>query len=239
MSSHLRRRSLLKFAGAGALATVAGPALAGCGSGSTGNVGNAGKDVVPWPTYVPFSGPAPDAPGDKSGVQPLYLNYPQNLVRSVPDAPGDGSDVTAMVITYGAPPKPLESNQFWQAINKALNVNLKVVVVPDAEYGQKMTTLMASGDDLPDIIMFSNLQLPRSHEFIQSRCADLSDFVGGDAVKAYPGLANIPTYAWQGMGRIGGRIYGVPLERPKPGNILYVNRTVLQQAGVPKEWGTE
>jgi putative aldouronate transport system substrate-binding protein len=144
-----------------------------------------------------------------------------------------------MVITYGAPPKALEGNRFWQAVNKALNVNLKVVVVPDAEYGQKMTTLMASGDDLPDIIMFSNLQLPRSHEFIQSRCADLSDFVGGDAVKDYPGLANIPTYAWQGMGRIAGRIYGVPLERPKPGNSLYLNRTVLRQAGVPVEWGTE
>jgi putative aldouronate transport system substrate-binding protein len=239
MSSHLRRRSLLKFAGAGALATVAGPVLAGCGSGPSGGVGNAGTNVVPWPAYVPFDGPKPDAPGDKTGVQPLYLDYPQNLVRSVPEAPGDGSDVTAMVITYGAPPKALEGNRFWQAVNKALNVNLKVVVVPDAEYGQKMTTLMASGDDLPDIIMFSNLQLPRSHEFIQSRCADLSDFVGGDAVKDYPGLANIPTYAWQGMGRIGGRIYGVPLERPKPGNSLYLNRTVLRQAGVPVEWGTE
>ncbi|WP_143467141.1 ABC transporter substrate-binding protein, partial [Lentzea kentuckyensis] len=239
MTSPLRRRSLLKFAGAGALAAVAGPVLTGCGSGSSGGVGNAGTNVVPWPTYVPFAGPKPDAPGDASGVQPLHLDYPQNLVRSVPEAPGDGSDVTAMVITYGAPPKALEGNRFWQAVNKALNVNLKVVVVPDAEYGQKMTTLMASGDDLPDIIMFSNLQLPRSHEFVQSRCADLSDFVGGDAVKDYPGLANIPTYAWQGMGRIGGRIYGVPLERPKPGNSLYVNRTVLQQAGVAREWNTE
>ena len=86
MTSHLRRRSLLKFAGAGALATVAGPVLAGCGSGSNAGVGNAGTNVVPWPTYVPFAGPAPDAPGDKTGVQPLYLNYPQNLVRSVPEA---------------------------------------------------------------------------------------------------------------------------------------------------------
>jgi putative aldouronate transport system substrate-binding protein len=239
MTSHLRRRSFLKLAGAGAVAAVTGPTLAGCGSGSTGDVGNAGKELVPWPTYVPFSGPEPDAPGDDSGVQPLYLNYPQKLVRSVPEAPGDGSDVTAMVITYGAPPKPLESNQFWQAINKALNINLKIVVVPDAEYSQKMATLMASGDDLPDIIMFSNLQLPRSHEFIQTRCADLSDLVGGDAVKDYPSLANIPTYAWRGMGRIGGRIYGVPLERPKPGNSLYVNRTAFEGAGVPRDWDTE
>ncbi|MEU4746746.1 extracellular solute-binding protein, partial [Actinosynnema sp. NPDC023658] len=155
------------------------------------------------------------------------------------DTVGDGSTVTAMVVTYGAPPKPAESNRFWQALNKALNVDLKVIVVPDAEYGQKMTTLVASGDDLPDIVMFTNLALPRSAEFIQARCADLSDLVGGDAIKAYPNLANIPTYAWQGMGRIGGRIHGVPLERPMPGNSLFVNRTALDAAGVPRDWDTE
>lgn len=239
MTPHFHRRSLLKLAGAGAVATVTGSSLAGCGDGSSGDVSNVGKNLVPWPTYVPFPGPAPDAPGDDKGVQPLYLNYPQNVTRSVNDAVGDGSDVTALVITYGAPPKPLEANQFWQAINKALNVNLKVVVVPDAEYGQKMTTLMASGDDLPDIIMFSNLALPRSAEFVQARCADLSDLIGGDAVKAYPNLGNIPPYAWQGMGRINGRIFGVPLERPAPANSLFVNRTMLNQAGVPRAWDTE
>jgi putative aldouronate transport system substrate-binding protein len=228
----------MRLAGAGTLVTMAGPALVGCGDGSGGDVGSAGKELVPWPTYVPFDGPEPDEPGDESGVQPLFLNYPQRLTRSVPDTVGDGSDVTAVVITYGAPPKPVEANQFWQAINSALNINLKVVVVPDAEYGQKMTTLMASGDDLPDIIMFSNLALPRAAEFIQASCADLSELVGGDAVKDFPNLANIPTYAWQSMGRIGGRIFGVPLERPKPGNSLYVNRTALDQAGVPVEWDT-
>jgi putative aldouronate transport system substrate-binding protein len=238
MTAQLHRRSLLKLAGAG-IAAVATPALAGCDKGPRADVGNAGKDLAPWPTYVPFAGPAPDGRGDESGVQPLYLTYPQQVTRSVPDTVGDRSDVTALVITYGAPPKPAESNQFWQAVNKALNVNLKVVVVPDAEYGQKMTTLMASGDDLPDIIMFSNLKLPRSAEFIQARCADLSELVGADAVKAYPNLANIPRYAWQGMGRINGRIYGVPLERPMPGNSLFVNRTALNQAGVPVQWDTE
>ncbi|MFC6022122.1 extracellular solute-binding protein [Plantactinospora solaniradicis] len=239
MASHVHRRSLLKLAGAGAFATVAAPALSACGDGSGGDVGNAGKNLAPWPTYTPFAGPRPDSPGDESGVQPLYLNYPQQVVRSVNDTVGDGSEVTAMVITYGAPPKPVETNRLWQAINKALNVNLKVVVVPDAEYGQKMTTLMASGDDLPDIIMFSQLALPRSHEFIQARCADISALVGGDAIGDYPNLANIPTRAWQAMGRIDGRIFGVPLERPAPGNSLFVNRTALGQAGVPVDWDTE
>ncbi|GIE28564.1 sugar ABC transporter substrate-binding protein [Actinoplanes italicus] len=231
----MKRRSLIAAAGA----VAAAPALASCSSGGskTGNVGNAGKDLAPWPTYVPFDGPQPDAPGDDSvGIQPLYLNYPAQLAQAVAEAPGDGSEVTALVVSYEAPPKPLAENSFWQEIDKALNIKLNVIVVPDPEYAQKMTTLMASGGDLPDIVMFTNLNLPRRAEFIQRGCADISDLVGGDAVKQYPGIANIPTYAWQGMGRIGGRIYGVPLERPMPANSMFVNRTRLDEVKAPLDW---
>jgi putative aldouronate transport system substrate-binding protein len=241
MSNSIGRRSLLRLAGAGAVAAVAGPALVACGNGKSagGGVGNAGKDLTPWPSYLPFAGPAPDAPGDASGVQALYLSYPQQVKQSVTDTVGDSSDVTALVTSFGSPPRPLDANRFWQAVNAALKVNLKVISVPDPEYGQKMTTLMASPNDLPDIIMFTNLALPHADEFIQAYCADLSSLVGGDAIKAYPNLANIPRYAWQGMGRVGGKIYGIPLERPAPANSLFVNRTLMDSAGIAKDWNTE
>ncbi|MEV4276470.1 extracellular solute-binding protein [Actinoplanes xinjiangensis] len=233
VSSPIKRRTLLTLAGAGLLSGCGG------GGGGRGDVSNAGKDLAPWPTHVPFQGPAPDAPGDDTGVQPLYLTYPQKLTQSVTDTVGDGSKVTAMVVTFGAPPRPVEANQLWQAVNKALNVDLDLIVVPDPEYGQKMTTLMAGTDDLPDIIMFTNLALPNALEFVQARCADLSAHLSGDAVKDYPNLANIPPYAWQGMGRVGGRIHGVPLERPKPANSLFVNRTVMDRAGIALDWNRE
>ncbi|GAB3001816.1 extracellular solute-binding protein [Saccharothrix stipae] len=240
MDHRIDRRSLLRLAGVGTLGLAVPSLLSACG-GSTpgGGVSNAGKDLTPWPTYVPFSGPTPDEPGDDSGVQPLYLKYPDEVVRSVDGPVGDGSDVTVMVVSYGAPPKPVSENQYWQAVNQALGVNLKVTVVPEPEYGQKMATLMASGDDLPDMIMFTNLALPHAAEFVQARCADLSEYVGGDAVEKFRNLANIPTYAWQGMGRIGGRIFGVPLERPMPANSLFVNRTAMDAAGIPKDWTTD
>jgi putative aldouronate transport system substrate-binding protein len=244
MDNIMNRRGLLRMAGAGALGLAAAPLLSACGGSSgggsgTGGVSNAGKQLAPWPTYVPFAGPKPDAPGDDTGVQPLYLTYPETLTQSVNETVGDGSKVTALVVTYGPPPAPVAQNRYWQAINKALNVDLQVTVIPDPEYGQKMTTLMASGSDLPDIIMFTNLALPHSLEFIQARCADLSEFVAGDAVKQYPNLANIPTYAWKGMGRINGKIYGIPLERPMPANSLFVNRTAMNEAGIPKDWTAE
>ncbi|MEV0611949.1 extracellular solute-binding protein [Nonomuraea sp. NPDC050404] len=239
MDHTIDRRALVK----GALGVAAASLLTACGGGGSssggGGVSNAGRSLTPWPAYVPFDGPKPDVPGDASGVQPLYLKYPETLVQSVNNAVGDGSVVKALVVSFAAPPKPVGENRYWQAINKALNVDLQVTVVPDPEYGQKMTTLMASGSDLPDIIMFTNLALPHAAEFVQARCADLSEFVGGDAIKQYPNLANLPTHAWKGMGRIGGKIYGIPLERPKPGNSLFVNRTALQEAGIPKDWTAE
>ncbi|GAA3465390.1 extracellular solute-binding protein [Saccharothrix longispora] len=240
MDHRIDRRSLLRLAGIGTLGLTFPSLLSACGAGPSGSgVSNAGKDLAPWPTHVPFPGPAPDAPGDDSGVQPLFLRYPDQVVRSVHDPVGDGSDVTVVVVSYGAPPKPVGDNRYWQAVNAALGVNLKVVVVPDPEYGQKMATLMASGGDLPDMIMFTNLALPHAAEFVQARCADLSEFVGGDAVKEFPNLANLPTYAWKGMGRIGGKLHGIPLERPMPANSLFVNRTAMDAADIPKDWTTE
>lgn len=233
------RRSLLKLVGAGALATTGVPLLSACGKGAATDVTNSGKTLTPWPTYVPFAGPTPDGAPDATGVQALYKKYPQKLVQAVNDKVGDGTKVRAMVITYGTPPKAAAENQFWAAINKALNVELELTMTPEADFQKKMATVMASGD-LPDIIMFgAGYQLADEQQFIAAQCQDLSDLIGGDNVKNYPALANIPPYSWKGMGRIGGKIYGVPIERPMPGNQLFVNRTLLDQAGAPKNWDAD
>jgi putative aldouronate transport system substrate-binding protein len=233
------RRSLIKLVGAGALATTGVPLLSACGKGATTDVTNAGKSLTPWPTYVPFAGPTPDGAPDSSGVQSLFKMYPQKLVQAVNDKVGDGSKVKAAIITYGTPPKGAAENQFWAAVNKALNVEVELIMTPEADFKSKWATMMASGD-LPDIIMFgAGYQLADEQAFIAAQCADLSEFIGGDNVKNYPALANIPPYSWKGMGRIGGKIYGVPIERPMPGNQLFVNRTLFDSVGAPKDWDAD
>lgn len=236
----MNRRSFLRLSGAGATAAAFGAGLAACSTTPPrSSVKNSGKSLVDWPRHSPFAGPKPDLPANQSGVQNAYLRYPEKLVTSVPEIPGDGSDVTALIITYSPPPKGLENNPWWQAINKALGVNLKIVLAPDADYVQKLSTIMAS-DDLPDIIMLGGgYLLPRVEEFVASKCADLSDFLGGDAIGKYPNLANIPPYAWKSMGRIDGRLFGIPIERPLPGNSLMVNRTALDSVGAPRNWTRE
>jgi putative aldouronate transport system substrate-binding protein len=230
--SELSRRELLRAIGFGATAIAVPSLLAACGNGNgTGSVGNAGTDKVPWPTYQPFSGPPADLPGTAEGVQPGYTTYPSKLVNSVKAKPGDGSKVKAVAVTYGTPPKPADQNKLWQAINEALGIDLELTLVPDADFDAKMATLTA-GDDLPDIISIGGgHRLPREQDFVSTKCADLSDFIGGDKVKDYPNLANLPPYTWQGMGRIKGRIFGIPLERPLPGWAMFINRDAFSSVG--------
>jgi putative aldouronate transport system substrate-binding protein len=238
--SGMSRRTLFRAAGAGAAVAAAGPALVGCGGGgSTGSVGSAGKDLTPWPTYVPANGPKPDLPGSEAGVEPGYLKYPSDLTTSVASKPGDGSDVTALVITYEPPPKPASSNKLWSAVNAALGVNLKLVMVPSATFADKVSTLQAGGD-LPDMMLAgTSASVARQAQFVAAKCADLSDYLGGDAIKKYPNLANIPPYVWRAMGRIGGKIYGVPIPRPRPGDILIANQTLLSKVGGLKGWDSD
>ncbi|NUR70374.1 MAG: sugar ABC transporter substrate-binding protein [Hamadaea sp.] len=225
--TQLSRRAVLL----GATAAAVSSAVGACGDGSPGSVGNAGAEKVPWPTYVPFAGPPADLPGTAEGVQPGYTVYPQNLVSASKAKPGDGSKVRAVAVTYGTPPTPKEQNKLWQAINDALGIDLELTLIPDADFDAKMATLTA-GDDLPDIISIGGgHRLPREQDFVLAKCADLSDFLAGDKVKAYPNLANLPAYAWQGMGRVKGRLYGIPLERPLPGWGMFINRDAFTSVG--------
>ncbi|GAA2621062.1 extracellular solute-binding protein [Dactylosporangium fulvum] len=231
-SPELSRRSLLRAIGMGATAIAAPSLLAACGDGGGGgSVSNAGTDKVPWPAYQPFAGPTPDLPGTAEGVQAGYTKYPSNLVNAVKATPGDKTKVKAVAITYGTPPKPADQNKLWKAINDALGIDLELTLVPDADFDAKMATLTA-GDDLPDIISIGGgHRLPREQEFVAAKCADLSDFLAGDKIKAYPNLANLPPYTWQGMGRIKGRIFGIPLERPLPASAMFIDRSAFASVG--------
>ncbi|MEU8955621.1 extracellular solute-binding protein [Streptomyces sp. NPDC048518] len=232
--SSMSRRTLLRSIAVGGAALAAPSVLTACSTDSSGggNVSNAGKKVAPWPTYVPADGPTPDLAPTREGVQPGYTKYPEKLVRASAEKPGTGKQkIRVMTITYGTPPKPVGRNKYWQAVNEALGVEVEFTVVPDADFRAKMSTLM-SGDDLPDMINFGGgYVLPRESQFVKARCADLSDHLSGDAVKDYPNLANIPTYAWEGMGRIAGRVYGLPIERAKVQGAMFINREAFDDAG--------
>ncbi|MFI1097934.1 extracellular solute-binding protein [Streptomyces sp. NPDC020917] len=240
--SRMSRRTLLRsIAATGAAVSVPGLLSACSSTTSGGDVSNAGKKLAPWPAFHPAAGPTPDLAPTTAGVQAGFTSYPSNLVSSVSRTPGDGSTIKVMSVTFGTPPKPEASNQYWKAVEKALGVKIEYTVIPTDDYQAKMATVMA-GDpgSLPDIInMFSGFVLPREAQFVQVRAEDLTPHLSGEAVKDYPNLAGIPAQAWRDMGRIGGRIYGIPLERPIPGSTLWLNQGMFTGAGMHDGWTSD
>ncbi|MGW6905524.1 extracellular solute-binding protein [Streptomyces sp. NPDC054940] len=239
----MTRRTLLRSMAVGGAAVSVPGLLTACSTGSgDSDVSNAGKKLAPWPSYQPAAGPKPDLAPTDAGVQAGYTAYPAELVQSVSRPPGDGSTVKVMSVSFGTPPKPASANRFWAAVENALGVKIEYTIVSQADYQKKMATVMAGdADTLPDIInLFSGFVLPREAEFVQRRAEDLTPYLSGDAfADDYPNLANIPTHAWRDMGRIGGRIYGIPLERPLPGSTLWLNQGMFTDAGMKEGWTSE
>ena len=182
------------------------------------------------PTYVPLANkPKADYPSKGELYQDGYIKYPANPVKATPaEPPGRGSTVTAFVNGLYPLPTPLEQNPAWQEINKQLNATVQFNVVPPADYMPKLATLMAGGD-YPDLInLFGGLSAAANvPAFLQQAAADLTPYLGGDAVKEYPNLAALPTFAWRNSGSmIGGKLWMVPISRPSVASLMIKNSTV-------------
>lgn len=186
------------------------------------------------PSYSPFPGPPPDYPGSAEGIQPAYASFPKTQIKSVQASPGRGGEVTAFTTTITSPPPPLEQNPAWQAVNAEIGATLRMNIVPSSDYLAKLNTVVA-GNDLPDLIYTNQAgtsPLPNMLTFLQARCADLTRYLAGDAIKAYPNLANFPTFNWRGSGTIySGQIYGVPVPRSPLASALFVHQEMLESIG--------
>ncbi len=189
-----------------------GPTSRGSSGGaSAGNAGNGGK--VQLPAFVATANlPSPDLPGSADGlIEPGYLKYPANLVKSVANPPGKGDQVNAITVSLSPAPTPLDQNPAQQQVNKELGATLNIPSITTVDYPTRLSTVIA-GTDLPDIIAVSILAttLPSLADFLNSACADLTPYLSGDSVKDYPNLANLPGSAWPPT-VFNNKIMGVPV----------------------------
>ena len=152
----------------------------------------------------------PDLPSSAAGLDAGYFSFPKNLIKSVAQTPGSGGEVSVFTLVQGAVPPAVDQNPAWQAVNKELNANVNMVMVPRPDYPTKVATTMAGGD-LPDLFTFYLLALSIGNipDFLKASYADLTPFLAGDAIKDYPNLAAIPTLPWKQTVFNAG-IYGVP-----------------------------
>ncbi|WP_187280397.1 extracellular solute-binding protein [Streptomyces sp. IB2014 016-6] len=228
MNQHrvLSRRSLLRGAGAMSLAAAAAPLVAACGSGAGGGGDVAANARLKLPTYVPFAGVKPDLPfGDN--LLPGFYGYPADPAAAVTGKPGEGAGkVDILVNTFTPVPPAPGSNKYWQALNERVGAELAFNIVPDADYGIKLSTTLTGGD-LPDLVMLQSWT-PNLPAVLKAKFADLTPYLSGDAVKEYPFLANIPEFSWRPMVANGG-IYGLPTPRAGIGNVMFTRDDLIAQ----------
>ena len=145
-------------------------------------------------------------------TDPGYLTYPAHPVATVSGIPGKGGSYTAVTPLWGTVPPA--GNSFYQAMNKALGVNLTMKPADGNNYATIIPTMTAA-KKLPDWI-----QLPtwwntnfNIGELVGTQLADLTPYLSGDKIKKYPNLAAIPTGAWQ-AGAWEDKLYGIPSSPP-------------------------
>ncbi|WP_433246449.1 hypothetical protein ACQPYK_45260 [Streptosporangium sp. CA-135522] len=230
MSASMSRRGFLSLAIAGV--TAAGLAACSGQVGGAAGVKKGGAELsakLKLPTYVPAKVPTPDLPGSAQGIDPAYLKYPKELVKSVAAPPGDGSKITALTETFNTPAPPMAQNAYWQELNKRLGSEFDMTIVVD-DYPAKFNAVIAS-DDIPDLVWFPpNQGLQRVPELLEAKFHDLTPHLSGDAVKKYPNLANIPEYAWK-TAVMNGKIVGVAVAYGIFGQVFLTNTDFWQPVG--------
>jgi putative aldouronate transport system substrate-binding protein len=184
---------------------------------------------------MPFEGPKPDLPGNPQGLDPAFFKFPADLVKTVPTPPGDGSTIKAITYLTLAPPPPIEQNAAWQAVNKAINATLQMDQVTATDYPAKVNVVI-SGNDLPDFIYNPTTNVPWGviaglPGFVKAKCADLTPYLSGDAIKDYPNLAHYNNYTWRSA-VIDAKIYALPIQRPPIGPVLMYRPDLFEKAGI-------
>jgi putative aldouronate transport system substrate-binding protein len=232
----LTRRAFIGKTGGLTAVGLTLPLLAACGlaprpsSGPTSAGGGVSSAKGKLPTYVLIQdGPKPDLPSRADGVDAGYFTFPQTLFKSVKEAPGKGEDVTLMTNLIQGAVVALDQNSAWQAVNKDMGLTVRQRLYGSGDYRQGLNTTIAGGD-LPDTIYNTPQKyIPSLPAFLQAQCADLTPYIGGDAVKDYPNLANIPTSCWAET-VFNSAIYAVPVPRAPFLNAFLVRQDLVDQA---------
>jgi putative aldouronate transport system substrate-binding protein len=194
---------------------------------------------VQLPTYISRALVSPDFPSTDANVSPGYDAYPANPPKANSATPGRGGEISTYTTAYYPLPTPMDQNPAWQEVNKQLEVTVRMSPVGVADNPAKFSTMMA-GNDVPDLIHMIggwNLAVRSLPQFIESACADLTPYVTGDAIKAYPNLAAIPAQAWK-QAIYHAKILALPIHRAPSAQRLYYSTTtydaVIGKDVVPK-----
>lgn len=232
------RRGFLTASAGAAGAIGLTPLLAACGNnGGKGGASTKAAIQAVLPTYKPLSGGVtPDIPSvagaNGAMTNPGFLSYPTNLVKTVTGAVGSGGKYTGVAPSWN--PVPPAGNSFYAAVNKALGANFVSQPANGNTYNTVIPPLIAA-NKLPDWLAvpgWLNSQF-NTGGLVGTRLADLTTYLGGEAILEYPNLAALPSGAWQ-CGIWNNRLYGIPTNADSLGfaGALYHRKDLLDAKGI-------
>ncbi len=160
MAIEWNRRRFISAAATVVGAAAMAPALSAC-SGSPAQQTGANTESglrAALPAYLPNTTIRPEIPSVAGGPDVLtdagFLTYPANPVTTVSGVPGKGGSYTAVTPLWGTVPSA--GNSFYQAMNKALGVNLTMKPANGNNYNTIIPTMTAA-KRLPDWIQLPGL----------------------------------------------------------------------------------
>ncbi|TMR96958.1 extracellular solute-binding protein [Nonomuraea basaltis] len=231
MANDTTRRGFLGLVGASVL--VAGCAEKKAPSKGTAVAADKLKSLVP--TRIPFEIPGlkPDLPGSEF-VAPGFLSRPATMVQAITTKPlTSGKEVTAMTPLWGTVPPGLGDNSYYEYMNERLGGTVRFNISDGNTYGQKLSTLLASGD-VPEMTMVPGWELIKIGHFTEAAnklFADLGPYLAGDKAKEFPLLANYDTAAWQ-YGVFGGMLQGIPWQNEPFPFATFVRQDIMEELGL-------
>ena len=205
----------------GVVATAARPTVVGSvattGSGTTTQAITPPAQVAVAPSAQPVamaSGQTAAVPGQMvsgvDGVPDAFTQRPP-VYRSATAVPGKSGKVRFFTIAFSEPPSAHGDNTYWQGLEKRLGVQWDVQLAPADSYVEKYSALIAGGD-LPELTYLNPVVSGGSVQFQalkQGAFTELTPYLSGDGLKAFPNLARFPAFIWKNVA-FQGKIYGVP-----------------------------
>lgn len=229
------RRRFLGLMGATTAATLTPQLLTGCsseGGGGGGSASEAGALDGLIPDHIPFEGVAPDIEG-VDGAPDGFTSYPDSPIQVLSDPPGSGGHYSAMTPMWGPVPPGLGNNSFYDYVNGRIGSTVEFNFQDGDTIIDKMNAVIA-GRDVADITMFPDWVInviPQFNRAVGELFEDLTPYLAGDAVSAYPMLANLESDAWR-WNVFNEQLQGVPWPSEPFSNWILYRRDLLDEYGL-------
>ncbi|ACU73798.1 ABC-type sugar transport system periplasmic component [Catenulispora acidiphila DSM 44928] len=232
------RRGFLAASAGAAGAIGLSPLLAACGNnGGKGGASTKAAIQAVLPTYKPLSGGVtpdiPSVPGTNGAMtDPGFLKYPSTLPKTVTGQVGSGGRYAGVAPSWN--PVPPAGNSYYEAVNKALGATFVSQPANGNTYNTVIPPLIAA-DKLPDWLSIPGWLNPTfdTGGLVGTKLADLTTYLGGDAVLEYPNLAAIPSGGWK-CGIWNNRLYGIPSQTDSLSfaGAIYYRKDLLDAKGI-------